>query len=73
MITSLITPMVFMETYKIGKIILTTILGVRVVVLSYKAWNGLDAETYGKKTGEMTLYVAMYYCLPLIKNIIKTL
>lgn len=68
-----VTSILLLDAYKVGKIIFTTILGIRVVVLSHKALNGLDTYSYGKTTKEVTCVTAMYYCLPFIKNIIKTL
>lgn len=69
-IIDMMTSMIFLETYKVGKIILTTLLGVKVAILSYKIWNGLNTEKDKMDTIGLTLIVGMYYFLPLIKNII---
>ena len=65
-----ITSILMSDGYRLGKIAITSILGVRIAVTSWKFANGELTDEYAKITGSGIIVTIMYYLLPTFKNII---
>lgn len=69
-VVSYVTSILMSDGYEVCKIAITSILGIRVAITSWKFVNGDLTEEYAKTTGSGIIIAIMYYLLPTFKNII---
>ena len=69
-VVSYVTSLLLSDGYELGKIAITSILGIRVAVMSWRFVKGELTDEYAKTTGKGVVIAVMYYLLPVFKNII---